>query len=210
MRGRKRKTEEQASSSSAREIRPESPLAVALLRMWCLGDLSAKIVQELSQAAVKSGCTQADLVGLASLGGHGVNPNHTHQQLVFRVFKNMAAPEPTVVETKAWGKNATGQKIQVDCKLPVLLPHSWMLSLDDMDEEILGIQDIARFWDSQTGANSRVSQSQDYFDQAFQDTQALVPFALHGDAAPHSKVDSLLVISMRAITSRRSIDAWLI
>ena len=174
MRGRKRKTEEQASSSSAREIRPESPLAVALLRMWCLGDLSAKIVQELSQAAVKSGCTQADLVGLASLGGHGVNPNHTHQQLVSRVFKNMAAPEPTVVETKAWGKNATGQKIQVDCKLPVLLPHSWMLSLDDMDEEILGIQDIARFWDSQTGANSRVSQSQDYFDQAFQDTQALV------------------------------------
>ena len=148
MRGRKRKTEEQASSSSAREIRPESPLAVALLRMWCLGDLSAKIVQELSQAAVKSGCTQADLVGLASLGGHGVNPNHTHQQLVSRVFKNMAAPEPTVVETKAWGKNATGQKIQIDCKLPVLLPHSWMLSLDDMDEEILGIQDIARFWDA--------------------------------------------------------------
>ena len=87
MRGRKRKTEEQASSSSGREIRPESPLAVALLRMWCLGDLSAKIVQELSQAAVKSGCTQADLVGLASLGGHGVNPNHTHQQLVSRVFR---------------------------------------------------------------------------------------------------------------------------
>ena len=70
MPGRKRQTEEQASSSSSREIRPESPLAVALLRLWCLGDLSAKIVQELSQAAVKSGCTQADLVGLASLGGH--------------------------------------------------------------------------------------------------------------------------------------------
>ena len=110
MRGRKRKTEEQASSSSAREIRPESPLAVALLRMWCLGDLSAKIVQELSQAAVKSGCTQADLVGLASLGGHGVNPNHTHQQLVSRVFKNMAAPEPTVVETKAWGKTPQARR----------------------------------------------------------------------------------------------------
>ena len=69
MPGRKRQTEEQASSSSSREIRPESP-QVALLRLWCLGDLSAKIVQELSQAAVKSGCTQADLVGLASLGGH--------------------------------------------------------------------------------------------------------------------------------------------
>ena len=82
-----------------------------------------------------------------------------------------------------------------------------MLSLDDMDDEILGIQEIARFWDSQKGANSRVSQSQDYFDQAFQHTQALVPFALHGDAAPHSKVDSLLVISMRAITSQRSVDA---
>ena len=139
MRGRKRKTEEQASSSSAREIRPESPLAVALLRMWCLGDLSAKIVQELSQAAVKSGCAQADLVGLASLGGPWCEPKPHAPPAGFQVFKNMAAPEPTVVETKAWGKNATGQKIQVDCKLPVLLPHSWMLSLDDMDEEILGI-----------------------------------------------------------------------
>ena len=95
MPGRKRKTEDQASSSSSREIRPESPLAVALLRLWCWGALSAKIVQELSQAAVKSGCTQADLVGLASLGGHGVNPNHTNHQLVSTVFKDMAAPEPT-------------------------------------------------------------------------------------------------------------------
>ena len=198
-------------AASSREIRLESPLAVALLRLWFLGDISAKVIQELAQAAAKPGCNQADVVGLASLGTHGLHPNHVQHQMVSRCFKDMAALPPTQIETKAWGKSATGQKIQVDCSLPVLLPHHWMMHLEDQGDEILGIQEISNFLKSRLqGSNPRISQSQGYFGQAFKDTQALVPFALHADAAPHSKVDNPLVIYMKAITSRRSVDTDLI
>ncbi|CAE7652980.1 unnamed protein product, partial [Symbiodinium sp. KB8] len=176
-------------------------------RLWFLGDISAKVIQELAQAAAKPGCNQADVVGLASLGTHGLHPNHVQHQMVSRCFKDMAALPPTQIETKAWGKSATGQKIQVDCSLPVLLPHHWMMHLEDQGDEILGIQEISNFLKSRLqGSNPRISQSQGYFGQAFKDTQALVPFALHADAAPHSKVDNPLVIYMKAITSRRSVD----
>ncbi|OLQ13241.1 hypothetical protein AK812_SmicGene2702 [Symbiodinium microadriaticum] len=182
-------------------------LLSALHRLWFLGDISAKVIQELAQAAAKPGCNQADVVGLASLGTHGLHPNHVQHQMVSRCFKDMAALPPTQIETKAWGKSATGQKIQVDCSLPVLLPHHWMMHLEDQGDEILGIQEISNFLKSRLqGSNPRISQSQGYFGQAFKDTQALVPFALHADAAPHSKVDNPLVIYMKAITSRRSVD----
>ena len=201
----KRKLEPDHAPS--REIRPESPLAVALLRLWCLGDISASCLQVLAHAATKSGCDQADLVGLASLGGFGVNPNHVQKQLMSRVFTDMVAPEPAVVETKAWGKDKTGQRVFVDTKPPLLLPHEWMLSLDSsaIEEDVLGVNDISTFWDSQPASNPRVAQSAKYFKQALQKTPGLVPFALHGDAAPHSNVDSLLVISLRAMTSRLSV-----
>ena len=57
--------------------------------------LTLTVIQELAQAAAKSGCNQADVVGLASLGTHGLHPNPVQHQLVSTCFKDQKSASDT-------------------------------------------------------------------------------------------------------------------
>jgi hypothetical protein len=197
---KQRRTSEAQDVGAARQVgaKPESPLAVTLLKKWSMGDLSATALQELALAASQSGCTAPDVQLLAQLGTAGLHPANVQRDLVARFCKNLEAPEPWLVRTKAMAKNETGEKVEVDCHLPVFLPHLWVAALEQENLlDVLGLEKKSLFWKEQPKDNPRLSEH--YFDRFDLEKDGPLPFTLHGDAAPHSEVDSLLVISMRSI-----------
>ena len=91
-------------------------------------------------------------------------------------------------------------------------------------ESIFGLHDLKTFWDQQDLKCPRLASVKSWVTLGHRKNKVLTPaqsfitqllrktfknikkelplvFALHGDAAPHTEVDSLLVISMRSLTS---------
>ena len=89
--GRKRK-----ASPPKKDVDLKSPLAVLLLKRWSVGDIPAVLIQEIADAAVKSGCKEPYVLVLQSLGSNGQQPGNIHRDLKIKFFKNMVAPEPTL------------------------------------------------------------------------------------------------------------------
>jgi hypothetical protein len=76
-----------------------SALWLLLMSKYALGKLTALDVQQIADAAHKSGACAADLVTLAGLGARGNSPQNAQRDLERAFFKNPATPTPTLVPT---------------------------------------------------------------------------------------------------------------
>ena len=107
------------------ELEPESPLCLLLLKKWSLGSLSAVEVQEIAHASRLTGCHSADVTALAQLGASGEQPDNAHgnahRDLVRKFFKNLTMPEPFILHTKVWRKNAGGERVKQEAEIPLFL-----------------------------------------------------------------------------------------
>ena len=106
-----------------------SPLWLLLMQKFALGKLSAKEVQELADAALKSEGA-ADLLPLQAFGGHGRSPQNIHRDLMTKYFSRLMAPQQEVVKAELQCKTSTGELKGQVMDVPLLLPHQWVQILD--------------------------------------------------------------------------------
>lgn len=182
-------------------------LAILLLRKWSLGEISAPTLQEIAKAAVDAGVTSNDVCKLAKLGGSGHSPQNVQRDLQVLHFKNLASPEPFLIQTKVKSKDENGQPLLKVHSLPVLLPHEWVHSIDGKKMwHILGQESAEAFWKGVDLTRPRLQACKDWL-KSYKDIkkECPIPFTLHGDGAPHSEIDSLLCLSMRSMLTQLSI-----
>ena len=173
--GRKRK-----ASPPRKDVDLKSPLAVLLLKRWSVGDIPAVLIQEIADAAVKSGCKEPDVLVLQSLGSNGQQPGNIHRDLKIKFFKNMVAPEPHFVQTTIKQKTSHGADKELPGQVPVLLPHQWVPALlENNFEDVLGMEGVPKFWKEQLNFNNpRIHQSKAYFKALSLSKHKAIPFAV--------------------------------
>ena len=110
-----------------------SALYLLLMRDFALGKASAAQVQKTADAAVKSGADKEDLLILQALGVNGFSGQNCHRDMMrLPIFQQMKTPQLTYVTTDAQVRAADGQlKAQAE-DIPLLLPHLWIESLDEL------------------------------------------------------------------------------
>ena len=180
---------------------PKSPSSLLLLRRWAEGSLSATDVQEIALASMKTPKDAPDLQALANLGAMGHQPGNCERDLKRKFFHNVSMPEPFLLKTTVFGYQKDGKKAKMAAEFPILLPHLWIQAMQEAD--VLGGPDeLHKFWNSQTLKNPRLEKCKAYL-QSCGDwkSHGPLPLCLHGDAAPHTEMDGLMVTSMRSICS---------
>jgi microcin C transport system permease protein len=83
-----------------------------------------------------------------------------------------------------------------------MLPHDWIHALvqKGVASELLGLQRKDLFWDKfEMKNNPQIKESKELFRTINPRSVIIAPLLVHGDGAPHTQVDSLVVFSMRSI-----------
>jgi hypothetical protein len=186
---------EAASSSS--DLSDKSPLWKLLMRKYAWGSMSASDVQQLAQAAVQSGASKHDLQELASIGAHGNAAGNAQRDLNRLLTSEVAVPSPTRLKTPMMA--ADGVKVR---DYEIMLPHDWIHALVQrgVASELLGFQRKDLFWGKlDMKHNPQIKDSKHFFCTIDHSREIVMPLMVHGDGAPHTEVDSLVVFSMRSI-----------
>ena len=202
--GGKRKRKGELCSDLAQA--DHSPLWLLLVQKFALGKLSASEVQQLADAAVKSGSTASNLESLAALGAHGNSKQNCHRDLVKKYFTNLATPAARPTPCTLQSRNAEGELVARAVEVPVYLPHEWVQSLENQDllEAVTaGSAAIKDFWKGQADLGLLDTPFWNSFDW---ETELPIPWNLHGDGAPYSEVDSLKAISIRCPLSNLQVE----
>ena len=109
-----------------------SPLFLTLVKKFAVGKISAPEVQEIADAAVKSGSTSADLTKLQLLGSHGSSNKNIHRDLMRSLTRDgTKAPTLREVCTPCVVTDSSGEKVVEEKNIPIMLPHEWVESLDE-------------------------------------------------------------------------------
>ena len=180
---------------------PSSPLAILLLQKWSEGGMSAADVQEIALASTKTAPDAQDVHTLSSLGAYGSQGGNIHRDLQRRFFKDITFPDPYVMKTTIFAKAKNGEIKKQPGEMPILLPHMWLAALEAAEkDEVLGTKKLKSFWSQQTLKNPRLNKCQGFL-ASFGNwkEEGPIPFCIHGDAAPHSECDGLMVLSLRSI-----------
>ena len=91
----------------------------------------------------------------------------------------------------------------------MLLPHDWVVSMleNGMIDRLSGAASACDYWSQQDfEGNPQLKQAAAYWGSIDHGVETVIPFMLHGDAAPHTETDSLYVMSMRSILSKCSVQ----
>ena len=113
---------------------------------WPLRSLSAVEVREIARASRLTGRHSADVTALAQLRASGEQPGNAHRDLVRKFFKDLTVPEPFILHTKVWRKNAGGEIVKQEAEIPLFLPHLWIPTLEDHAlVATLGTEKVASF-----------------------------------------------------------------
>ena len=183
-----------------------SPLWLLLVQKFAVGKLSASEVQQLADAAVKSGSTASGLASLAALGAHGNSKQNCHRDLVKRHLANLVTPAARPTSCTLQSRNAEGELAARPVEVPVYLPHEWVQSLEKQDLLEAVTADSAAikdFWKGQADLGLLDTPFWNSFDW---ETELPIPWNLHGDGAPYSEVDSLKAISIRCPLSNLQVE----
>ena len=91
--------------------------------------LQGTTVQEIADAAKKSGAEGQDLDYLASLGSFGLNKSHISSGIIKQYCKSgLASPSPYVVKIPMLVKSSTESEAQL-ADFNMFLPTDWVASL---------------------------------------------------------------------------------
>ena len=168
--------------------------------------MSAAEVQEFASSAVKSGADSPEMIGLQTLGSMGHMKGNTHRDLMRKHFGSLQAPQPWKVRVPLQQRE-DGQYVTRTADCWLLLPHMWILALEEggiLESLTCTDEDLVLFWKSQKKNPQMTEEVWKSLNFKLPATLPL-PFALHGDAAPFTEMDSLQVISFRCLLASRSV-----
>jgi hypothetical protein len=166
-------------------------------------------MQSIAAAACKSGAMPEDVMELARLGSHGLHEGNIHRDLLAKFCHNIASPLTMAISVPLKVRDHDGSYAVKACETHVLLPHEWLAALaaSGTADGVLGtLDDISAFWQKQLPDNPKF-QGAGQILLNLRDKANMVPLLLHGDGVQFAEYDSLMVFSMRAITSKLQVKA---
>lgn len=182
-----------------------SALGLSLLTKWSWGVLSATAVQELADAAVRSGCHASDVIHIASCGAHGSMPSNINRDIMRIYCRELSSPDPYVAKVPMAIKDAkTGLESVQHHDLHFLLPHQWLAAMDKASllDRMWSTSMLHSFWSACSKSDPRL---QGPLADMAEYQQCMVPVLLHADGGAFTKRDSLMVISMKSILSSQAV-----
>ena len=157
---------------------------------------------------MKSGCDTKDIHSLAQLGSYWLTPGNVHRDLVRKFFGKLQSPAPFKIRAPIALKE-DGQRVVKAGDVWVLLPHQWILCLyqtDILESMSCKDSDLTTFWRSQKESPQMRKCPALWHSLDFaHPSQLPLPFALHGDSAPFLEHDSVHVLSMRCLLTKKSV-----
>ena len=168
---------------------------------------SASKIQEVSEAVCQDAGGQApsSTQHLRQIGASGKHPGNCERDLhrYCRARHLACGIEPYEVQTVL--NNEYGEIVE-GC-LPVLLPHEIMWALWQQDEaeffsRVSGKCDAETFWANSVACGH--VEGHPHKDQIECDPSACIPLRVHGDEAPISRAEGLMVLQCTSVLSRLS------
>ena len=150
-----------------------------------------------------------DVDYIASLGSYGTEEHNVARELINKFCKTQKNPLPLPFTVSL----PVLEKIAAECEkrmemrdFNMYLPHDWfaMEAPPYILQKVFGLRDVAMFWEGHNLADPKL------FQNIIMETHGatlstFIPLSLHGDGGAFSKNDSLMVISMRSITSAANV-----
>ncbi len=172
---------EAASSSTRRTV---SSLARQLLYAWSWGEISARTVQELAEAALNDGCAMDEIKTLAGLGARGSQPGNIHRDLEAQLCSTDFGQAVSTLPLEL----KIGPMHFASLHLPFLWPHAMFATLFHkypaaFRERLCG-GDPANtevFW---TALEGTTRYQQHWVKDKVDHKKLCVPLSLHGDGIP--------------------------
>jgi len=188
--------------------RPESCLALTLLRLWSEGSLSAMALQRLAHAAHTDGLAHPQLAELSCLGAWGRQPSHCHRDLTAKLLKEVNIAEAVRVQVPCLdSKLEPPYTDQGQCSM--MLPHLTLASLaaeyPEQLHAMMGLDSVDAFWHKMLPGDPRLVGNP----VLAVDRSKVVAMWIHGDGVEFS-TDSLLTLSTGScLTVQGSMDSSL-
>lgn len=163
-------------------------------------------LQDLAKAASLTypNTSAQDVNEFASLGAHGHSEHNCQRDLLLKL-PELSVPEPYLVEAPVLVLHDNRTQL-ISKHIHILLPHEWLASMFEADllDYICGSSKIQQFW-----AQTRLSDPR-LFQNPLKDIEdwsaKVMPFLLHGDAAPHQNRDTINILSFRSLLSSLGIS----
>ena len=162
-------------------------LADVLLKLWCVGRISATSAQMIAQAAMGDGLDNQAVAKIASCGAFGEISGNIGRDFRLRVCsdsKLSAIGKVTApcIDTRTGRKETT----QISHILPHKLLASMFESYNDQFHSALGTSDIKLFWDSVDMTDVRISYHQGIPTDKTE-LEMCIPLWIHGDAVQYQE-----------------------
>lgn len=169
-----------------------------------LSQLQGTTVQEIADAAKKSGAEGEDLDYLASLGSFGLHKSHISSSIIKQYCKpGLASPAPYTVKIPMMVKSSTDSTVQL-ADFSMFLPTDWVASLSQYKDpsvidSVFKFNDVSGFWGSHDMQDPKL------FGNPVMDSpdwkSTMTPCILHGDGGQFQRRDCLNVISFKSALS---------
>ncbi len=180
-----------------------SPLANLLLQYWAWGQLSAPMLQSIALAASRTAEGDYHVQQMARFGTSGRQPQNIQRSIISAYCPDVCAPEPFEIMVPVTLKVNT-ETVTQELPFHMFLPHEWLFSLTQagMADEILGIQQLAEFWQGQSADDPKLKLNPSLSGN----NSKRVPLMVHGDGGQHQKRDTLMIVSMRSVLTSLPIE----
>ena len=176
-----------------------SALVHVLLKLWCVGRISAATLQQIAYAAVVDGCNHEELGVFASMGAWGSQPANCTRDLKRELCKS----QQLSAQSKVWTQmKNTKTNLAAPVQASVILPHKLFADMYSNYNvnflEVFGVSLVPEFWQKINMNDTRIAGHSGLP----RDTEVLklcIPGWVHGDAAEYHDRDSLMTWSWGSI-----------
>jgi len=172
----------------------------------------APTIQRLALAAQQTYTSQpgpGDIDFMASMGTYGRDEHNIARELMNRFCKNKhnPLPVPYVITLPVMVRSDCERKLEHK-DFYMFLPHQWFALVDapaELWETVFGHASITQFWQGHKLDKDPKLFQNEIKQQIQANMKTMVPLSLHGDGGSFSRTDSLMVISMRSMTSSSNV-----
>ena len=124
-----------------------SALVHVLLKLWCVGRISAATLQQIAYAAVVDGCNHEELGVFASMGAWGSQPANCTRDLKRELCKS----QQLSAQSKVWTQmKNTKTNLAAPVQASVILPHKLFADMYSNYNanflEVFGVSLVPEFW----------------------------------------------------------------
>ena len=172
----------------------------------------APTIQRLALAAQQTYTSHhgsADIDFMASMGTYGIHDHNVARELMNKFCKNKSnpLPEPYVITLPVMVRSDCERKLDYK-EFYMFLPHQWFAMVNapaSLWDTVFGHANIPKFWKGHKLDQDPKLVQNDIKQAIKANVNTMVPISLHGDGGSFSRTDSLMVISVRAMTSASNV-----